>query len=239
MSLAITDDYLRGLLGPEDYAAAQPRVEEGAQGSITWLLERCGYVTASRFKDVQDFTKAGKESAKRAGYRAQVTIERITQQPIEHFVSGPMRDGTEREPMAKMAYEARTGHMLRDHGFRRHATIRWVGGSPDALIGSTGGLECKCPTPPTHLDTLLNGMDEQHIPQVQGLMWIFDAQWWDFCSYCPMFDEPLRTYIERIPRNDAYIAMLAADVTKFLEEVAVQIGALQKIIDNSRQGVAA
>lgn len=225
----ITDEFVRAALGHE-YDNAIARVEEGAQGTITWLLERCGHVTASCFKHVQDFNKSGKESAKRSDYRKQVVIERVTQQPLEHFVSGPMRDGIEREPMAKMAYEGRTGRMLRDHGFRRHPTIQWVGGSPDALIGDKGGLECKCPTAPTHLDTLLYGMDDDHLAQVQGLMWIFDADWWDFCSYCPVFEEPLRTYIQRIYRDDAYIGRLQAHVTIFLDEVADQVIKVQKIV---------
>lgn len=223
-----SDEDIRGLLTPEELAAAnRPVIEEGAQGSIAWLKERCGYVTASRFKDVMDFTKAGKESAKRAGYRKQVIIERITGKPLDHFVSGPMLDGIEREPMAKMAYEARTGRMLRDYAFKKHPTLAWVGGSPDALIGEFGGFECKCPTAPTHLDTLLNGMDaDEHMPQVQGLIWLFDADWWDFISYCPVFDEPLRTYIQRIPRDEVYIAAIEERVVTFLAEVDAQIAAL-------------
>lgn len=220
MSAAFTDADLRETLGADYTAANAPVIEPGAQRSPEWLAERAGHVTCSRFRDVMDFNKSGKESSKRAAYRKEVVIERITGRPLEHYVSGPMLDGIEREPMAKMSYEARTGAILRDCGFQRHQSIKWVGGSPDALIGDDGGLECKCPTPATHIDTLLFGMDAEHLPQVQGLMWIFGAQWWDFASYCPVFDEPLRTYVQRIERDETYIAELAGNVLQFLDEVA-------------------
>lgn len=232
MSDGWSDADIRALLTPQEYAAAsKPVIEEGAQGSVEWLMERVGHVTCSRFGDVLDFGKSGtKESAKRAAYRKQVVIERVTGKPLPHFVSGPMRDGIEREPLAKMAYEARTGRLLQDHGFQRHPMLEWVGGSPDALIGALGGLECKCPTAPVHLDTLLGGMDaDEHMPQVQGLIWIFGVDWWDFCSYCPMFEEPLRTYIQRVPRDDAYIVKLEAGVLRFLDEVAAQVEVLNKL----------
>ena len=48
------------------------------QGSAAWLYERCGYVTASRFRDVTDKLKSGKPGAKRQTYLMEVVIERIT-----------------------------------------------------------------------------------------------------------------------------------------------------------------
>lgn len=229
MNDALSEADLREILTPEEYAkAVAPLVEPGGQGSPEWLKERCGHVTCSRFVDVLDFTKASKEGAKRAAYRKEVAIERITGQWIEHYVSRPMRDGIEREPDAKMAYEARTGRLLLDSGFRKHPTLAWVGGSPDALIVPGGGIEIKCPLPTTHVDTLVDGMDPDHLPQVQGLMWLHDAQWWDFCSYCPVFEEPLRTYIQRIPRDDAYIAALETSVRTFLAEVAALVERLTR-----------
>ena len=50
-------------------------------------------------------------------------------------------------------------------------------------------------------------------------MWIFGRSYWDFGSYHPDFPAPLDLYIERIPRNDAYIAELSVRVVDFLAEV--------------------
>lgn len=238
MNADLSAEDIRYALG-ENHPDAQPQPLPGAQGSAEWFAARRGCVTASRFKDVLDFNvgrngQRGKESTKRAAYRKEVVIERVTSRSIEHYMSGPMRDGIEREPVAKMAYEARTGHLLVDHGFIRHPSIAMVGGSPDARIGDDGGLEIKCPTPLVHLGTLLGGMDAEHMPQVQGLMWITDAQWWDFCSYCPHFDEPLRTYVQRVARDDAYIEALEKDVRLFLAEVEQQVTMLRKIAAEMR-----
>lgn len=230
---------MREILG-ERNPDAQPVPLAGEQGSAEWFAARRGRATASRFKDARDFRigrgdKRGEETAKRAAYRKELVIERVTGRSVEHYVTGPMRDGIDREPLAKMAYEARTGRMLVESGFVRHPTLPMVGGSPDALIGDDGGLEVKSPTPLVHLQTLIDGMDADHLPQVQGLIWITGAQWWDFCSYCPHFDEPLRTYIQRIPRDDAYIAELAADIALFLREVDAQVELLRKIAASMRK----
>lgn len=194
--------------------------EAGEQGSVEWLMERVGHVTASRFKDVLDFTKAGKPGAKRTAYLWEVVIERITGKPAQHFENAAMMHGTEFEPQARMAYEAATGEFVTETGFHRHHTLPFVGGSPDGRIGDSGGWEGKCPfNSAHHLACFLNGMPEEHIPQVQGLIWLFDAQWWDFTSYDPRLPEPLQLYIQRVQRNNEFIIVLETQIKAFLAEV--------------------
>ena len=64
--------------------------DEAKQGSGAWLYERCGFITASRFRDVVDLTKAGKPTAKREAYLWEVVIERVTGQPSDHFSSAAL-----------------------------------------------------------------------------------------------------------------------------------------------------
>lgn len=193
--------------------------EPGQQGSIEWLMERTGYVTASRFKDVMDFTKAGKPGAKRTAYLWEVVIERLTGKPVDHWTSSAMQHGTENEPMARMAYEAATGAMVAEVGFHKHPTLEFVGGSPDGLVGDDGGFEAKCPfNSANHLQCFLSGMPEEHTAQVQGLIWLHGRKWWDFVSFDPRLHPPLQTYIQRIERDDEYLAKLEAEIIKFLAE---------------------
>jgi hypothetical protein len=220
----LTDADIREALG---HGAIHADAPPGTQGSIEWLMERCGYATCSRFADAMDFNNSGKESAKRALYRKQVACERITGEPLDQYVSRAMEVGIELEPAARMVYESRTGVIVEPWGFQRHPTIPWCGGSPDGRILPDGGIEIKCPTPITHLTTLIEGMSEDHLPQVQGLMWIFGAGWWDFMSYCPDFPEPHRTYIQRIPRDEVYISLLEKYVLQFLYEVEQLIDQLK------------
>jgi predicted phage-related endonuclease len=194
--------------------------EPGEQGSVEWLLARVGFCTASRFKDVMDFTKKGDPGAKRKAYAWELVCERLTGNAAEHFASVAMQHGTEFEPQARMEYEARTGAMVEQVGFLHHPTIALCGGSPDGLVDEDGGLEIKCPyNSANHLQCFLTGMPEEHIPQVQGLMWITGRQWWDFVSYDPRMPDHLKLYQSRIERDDEYIATLEKAVREFLAGV--------------------
>ncbi len=188
------------------------------QGSAAWLQQRMGQCTASRFKDVLDFTKAGNEGAKRAAYRMELVIERITGSAFERFVTEAMAWGTEQEPAARMAYESLTGALVEQTGFVPHPSIPMCGGSPDGLIDDDGGVEFKCPTTPTHIKAILSGECE-HLPQIQGLMWITGRQWFDYCTYDPRLPHGLRLHVQRVKRDEEYIAKLSAEVIRFLSEV--------------------
>lgn len=195
--------------------------EPGEQGSIEWLMERVGFCTASRFRDVMDFTKAGKPGAKRTAYLWELVIERLTAKPVQHFASTAMEWGTQNEEYARMAYEARTGAIVEQVGFMRHDTLGFVGGSPDGLLGEHGGIEIKCPwNSANHLQCFLTGMPEEHTSQVQGIMWITGREWLDFCSYDPRMPDHLSLYVQRVPRDEPYILdRLTVDVGNFLDEV--------------------
>jgi len=190
--------------------------EEAKQGSGAWLYERCGFITASRFRDVVDLTKAGKPTAKREAYLWEVVIERVTGQPSDHFSSAAMEWGTEQEQHSRMAYEAHSGNMVDEVGFLKHPTLPMCGGSPDGMINEDGGWESKSPyNSRYHLETIINGMPEDHMAQCQGLMWITGRQWWDFTSYDPRMPKHLRLFVQRIERNDEYIQNLEKEVIAF------------------------
>lgn len=175
-----------------------------------------------------DFTKAGKPGAKRTAYHWELVIERLTGKPVTHWTSAAMEHGTAMEPLARMAYEARTGAIVTQTGFRKHKTLEWVGGSPDGVIEPSGGFEAKCPfNSQHHLQCFLTGMPEEHMAQVQGLIWLHGADWWDFTSYDQRMPEGLDLFVQRIERDDAYIATLGAQIVIFLAEVAATVAGLQ------------
>lgn len=187
------------------------------QGTSEWFAERCGMATASRFKDVLAKIKSG-ESASRRNYKAQLVCERLTGNPAESFSNAAMEWGTLHEPIARLAYEAKAGEVVSQVGFMKHETLM-AGASPDGLIWDDGMIEIKCPNTATHIETLLNGMDSGHIPQVQGQMWIAGRQWVDFASFDPRLPADMQLHIQRIMRDDEYIKTLQAEVTVFLNEV--------------------
>lgn len=196
------------------------------QGSPEWFQARCGYATASRFSDVLAKIKTG-EAASRRNYRAQLVCERMTGLPAESFESSAMKWGTEQEPYAREAYEIHTGAMIEQVGFLKHADLM-AGASPDGLIDEDGGIELKCPNTATHIDTILKGMPAEHLPQIQGAMWITGRGWWDFVSYDPRMPEHLQLFIKRVERDEKYITQLAFEVNTFLADVEEAIAQLSK-----------
>ncbi len=191
------------------------------QGTAEWFKERAGKVTASRFVDVMAKLKNGNPAKARTDYVWELVIERLTGSTVDHFASAAMQWGTDQEANARMRYEAQTGAMVEEVGFVPHATMKNVGGSPDGLIGVDGGVEFKCPfNSAVHLQTFLNGMPEEHIPQTQGLIWITGREWWDFGSYDPRLPEPFDLYVQRVERDDDYIVKLADEVDSVLADVA-------------------
>ncbi len=198
------------------------------QGSPEWHAARCGIATASRFSDILATIKSG-EAAARRNYRARLVVERLTGKSVESFQTTAMRQGTEREPAARSAYEAQTGAWVSEVGFCRHDTME-AGASPDGLIGDDGGLEIKCPELATHLGYLrMAGMPPEYVAQVQGNLWITGRDWWDFVSYSPDFPEGLQLCIRRVFRDEAYIKGLELAVGLFMAEVREEESALRKL----------
>jgi hypothetical protein len=191
------------------------------QGSAEWLAARCGVASASRFGAVMATIKTG-EAAERRNYKTDLIVERLTGRPLDGFQTAAMKQGIEREPFARMAYEAHTGHIVQEVGFCRLEDIE-AGASPDGLIVEDGGLEIKCPERSAHLRYLQQEAEPpEYTWQIQGGMWITGRQWWDFASYNPDFPEHLQLLVRRIKRNDEQIKALAAEVERFLEEVEAE-----------------
>jgi len=203
------------------------------QGSIGWLQDRAGHATASCFVDITSVGANGKPLKARGDYLMKLVVERITGQPVESASSMAMAWGTDCEPFARKEYEAQSGNIVKEVGFAKHPTHPWVGASADGVCGK-GGIEIKSPhNSAIHLATWRDGMPMHHAPQVHGVMWVLGLEWMDFCSFDPRMPPELRLYVERVERNEPYIADLESKVLTFLAEVEAQVQ------DFSRMGQAA
>ena len=192
---------------------------EFPQHSPEWFAARLGKATGSNFAHVL----AAKSTAANRNYRVKLALERITGRQEDVYISGPMLQGTEREPLARIAYECLTGNMVEEVGLCLHDTLE-CGASPDGLIDAIRGIEIKCPTPGKHCDYLGQKSEPaEYTAQIQGCMWITDRQEWDFVSYCPEFPENAQLIVRTIKRNQAYIDKLAAAVEAFMQEVAAEV----------------
>lgn len=199
------------------------------QGSADWFAIRCGKVTASRVADVIAKTKTG-PSASRTNYLAQLIAERLTGEVAESYSNAAMAWGTEQEPEARLAYEFRTDAEVEQIAFVDHPSILMTGASPDGLVGDSGLVEIKCPNTATHIDTLLGqAIPGKYQTQMLWQMACTGRQWCDFVSFDPRLPEAMRLFVQRLPRDNARIAELEAEVSAFLTELDAKVSELSRI----------
>jgi hypothetical protein len=65
-------------------------------------------------------------------------------------------------------------------------------------------------------------------------MWITGREWCDFVSCDPRMPEPLQLYVQRIQRDEAFIADLERRVSSFLSEVGTQVEALRRLAESKK-----
>lgn len=189
------------------------------QGTIEWFAARYGRATASRFKDVLAKLKNGDSAAARENYLMEIVTERLTGQPVAHFANAAMQWGVDMEPLARSAYVAQTGRDVEECGFFAHDSIM-TGASPDGLVEWDGAIEIKCPfNSVNHVNTLRSGMPQEHMAQIQGVLWLIDRDWCDFVSFDPRMPAELKLYVQRILRDQDFISGLEVEVRAFLGEV--------------------
>lgn len=191
------------------------------QGSDAWLAARRGVITASRFKDCRDRNKPakgetiGKPSAKCLGYAMDVARERVGGLAPSKFTNAAMRAGTEQEPFARAAYEARTGNLVEEAGFAV-TEDRLFGVSVDGLVDADGVIEIKTMVSSETLFTALGGDISAYIDQCNGAMWLLGRKWVDLVLWAPDL-EPIGRHltIRRIERDEAAIEAMEADLLEF------------------------
>ena len=198
------------------------------QGSEAWKALRIGKLTASRVADMLATVKTG-ESASRKNLKADLIVERLTNQKTESFTSGAMNWGVETEPQARAAYEVMTGNFVDQIAFVDHPTISMFGCSPDGLVDDEGLIEIKCPNSATHLEYLeTQTIPKKYITQMQTQLCVTGRKWCDFVSFDPRLPEPLNLLIIRVERDDEYISMIESEAIKFLQEVQDKVDNLLK-----------
>jgi hypothetical protein len=180
----------------------------------------------------------GKPLKARADYLVELACERLTGKSEGIPMSTAMQYGVDVEPAARAAYEARFGIAVQTPGFIV-MDCGFIGCSPDGLVEANGtptfevpgGLEIKCPfNTAVHIGTLLEGMPEDHIPQIQGSIMTTGRTWWDFVSYDPRLPDDLKLYVQRIPRDDHYIDLMLKQCNALNEEADELVARLRALM---------
>lgn len=201
-------------------------MESIVQGTAEWHAARLGKVTASRVADVVARTKTG-WSARRGNYLAELVAERLTATRTRKYVNPAMDWGKRTEAEARAVYEFMEDVDVELVGFIDHPSLPMTGASPDGHVGDDGMLETKCPTTPTHLDTIASqSIPAEHLIQMHWQMACTGRAWCDYVSYDPRLQEHLRYFVRRVHRDEAAIAELERHVAEFLAEVEAKVAEL-------------
>lgn len=202
-------------------------VLESFGGGKTGMTKAAKMAERHELKYEEVEIEPGESLMARSNYTTELVIERLTNVSIGFPDTAATRWGRECEEAMICAYEAKTGIITRKSGFIILETLPCFGASPDRLIDDDGGLEGKCPfNMANHLETILHGMPQEHMPQVQGGMLASKRKWWDFVSFDPRFPKKFRLYIERIYRDEEYIERMRKEIISIDLEVTEKLNLL-------------
>ncbi|WP_313080544.1 YqaJ viral recombinase family protein [Pulveribacter sp.] len=183
------------------------------QGSQAWLDARRGCITGSNFRIACEKLRTGQPSKAALDYARDLARERLGGRAPARFQNAAMRTGTEQEPLARRAYELRTGLLVDEVGF--FATEDGAFGcSPDGLVHTDGVLEIKTMV---SSDTLFTALAEGDLSayraQCLGYLWLLGRKWVDLVLWVPDLQH---LAIHRIERDEEAIEDLEADLLAFL-----------------------
>lgn len=192
------------------------------QGTDAWKMNRVGVITASKFKDALEITAKGLPTAKSTLYAAQVAIERVSGEPCDDtFNSWQMKRGTELEPLARIAYEAKTGNLASESGIVL-TDDRKFGFSTDGSIEDDGLLEIKCLSSAVSILEMWKTNDmSEYMHQMQGGMWLTGRKWCDFVMFCPQLEKVKKSlFLRRVERDEKFISELESGLLAFEKRVS-------------------
>ena len=187
------------------------------QGSQEWLNMRLGLITCSEIKTIRA------DGAGAQTYINGLAYERITGESSAVFSGNLWTErGHELEPVAREAYERKTGFKVGQVSFIKNLGF---GYSPDGVVGDNGLIEIKTKQPKDQIALLRSGdIPKEHLDQLDGGLLCSNREWIDFVAYCPN----LPIFIKRVYAKDRIqqIEKLNELIAKYnvqIEDVANQI----------------
>ncbi|GJP30011.1 hypothetical protein CLOM_g22034 [Closterium sp. NIES-68] len=203
-------------IGKEDTSNLDKGGEE--QRTEEWFAMRAGRLTASAFEKAVGFYPKGRQQLweEKVGVRAPFAGNEATQW------------GQGKEEEALLEYARLTGGEVEHRAFQIYKhhdpTFSWLGASPDGLLPSDplslhssplspGVLEIKCPWnrgSPLSASPYPS-VPFYYMPQIQGLLEIFDRDWLDFFVWTKMGGSALF----RVERDKEYWRLLFTALEEF------------------------
>ena len=190
-------------------------------------MPKAGYLTPSTFKALMQNGKGTPFGGTAMAIVHQFALDLAgVERPEETYSGQACEWGHEHEDDARAQYELVTFSSVTLAEFRAAPDLPYVGGTADGLVGAKGGVEIKCPfSSIIHANPATN-LKDNYQWQVQGYLWIYEREWWDFVSYDPRFPEEMQLKIINVERDEIAIAKLKSrclEAHRMAVEIAEQI----------------
>lgn len=192
------------------------------QGSDEWMQQRCGLLTASEMKLILTPTLKLANNDKTRAHVFEIAAQRITQYVEPHYVGDDMIRGHDDEIEAREIYSQNYAP-VEQVGFITNDKLGFViGCSPDGLVGTDGGIECKSRRQKFQIQTIASQeMPDDFVIQVQSELFVTERKWFDFVSY----SGGLPMAVIRVEPDPEYQAAIRAAAIEFEERVTDVIAA--------------
>jgi putative phage-type endonuclease len=162
------------------------KIYDMEQRSDEWHEIRKGKLTAS------NASKIGTNGSGLKTYIIELMSKFYEGSSDEDYSNAEMERGVELEPVARGSYEMEKKCSVKEVGFIE--LNKYVGCSPDGLVGDDGAIEIKCHKNTIHFRLFVEG--EKAIPtayiwQCQMVLLITGRKWIDYVAYNPNFEKEL------------------------------------------------
>ena len=146
------------------------------QRSEEWFKARVGVITGSRVGSI-----LGVNPYQSADDVLRDMVREYFGAEKEFTGNAATNHGEKMEPVALAFYERHSGNSVEQTGIVFHEEHKWLGASPDGLIGIDGGLEIKCP----YWAKQPYSVHEKpsYYAQCQHVMAVCELEWMDFLCY--------------------------------------------------------
>lgn len=189
-------------------------IHDVEQNSEEWFKLKAGKFSGSKFGKLF----MGKSTKGYDDAINEIVYGILTGKTPDSYQNQDMKTGTLREPDARKQYEAYNGEIVEQVGFIE--LNKWVGCSPDGIIGKDGMIEIKCPKWSTLINLHLKPkIEKDYYWQMQGSLYVTGRQWCDFFVYHP----DLEPYQERVNRDEPAIEQLKEEIDRAIIEVEGRI----------------
>lgn len=182
--------------------------DDNPQRSPAWFDLHIGRVGASQLGAWFAASKAkGTPLKPRLDLEKEIMFSKAFNTRFDRFVSSPMQQGIEFEPLARQRYAEEFGVEVEEVGcfFNKYFIA-----SPDGLIGDDGGLEIKWLQDSNFMEVITSNQPlRSHYLQIQGNLWASGRKWWDY-MVCNLNTQKFK--VIRIVRDEETIQSISESV---------------------------